>query len=166
MANDHALIAMPEEVLVMIFKEYFADEILRITHMRLILPDLQETSLRDTIFEKETFKKELPNCMNVFFVCKAFYRIGLSQLYNTATFLWTSSSSSKKRSLVGGLNTYTINTVKRIRNLCFEKLPIGAFKMRPNLKPKFKLLTQLRTLKHETKLSIRSNGTILPEILR
>lgn len=143
---------MPEEVLVMIFRECFAEKVMKLSN-----PSLRHSN---TLFEyqtQETTKEEIVGCLNVLFVCKAFHRIALPYFYATVTFLW-SRFTLKKADFLRKPDFYHIRPFNRLRNLYSIKQSIGW--LRINDTSKLGFLHQLSTFRIETKARIAHNGML------
>lgn len=152
METDHSLSAMPEEMLVMIFRECFTEKTMKLS----IHPRLQSPK---TLFEdptQETPPKETLDCMNVLFVCKVFHRIALPHFYATVTFLWD-RFMLKKANFLQRPDFCHVKPLDRLRNLYCRKQQIGCLEIDDTSKLGF--LGQLNTFRIETKVKITNGGT-------
>lgn len=93
MASDLTLSAMPEEILVMIFKNCFASRLLQLPGRRVMPPrDCKKPP-------NKTRPIKLPMFMSIILVCKAFFRIALPQFYGTAAFCYNESLFGSTKNL-------------------------------------------------------------------
>lgn len=81
MASDNTLSAMPEEILMMVFKVCFADLTVRRPPPK---PKQPQTAV--SVWRRKKTDFNIPGDIGIIFVCKNFSRIALLQFYSTAAF--------------------------------------------------------------------------------
>ena len=138
MANDHTLSAMPEEILVMIFRECFAN---------LAVRRRPSPGMLHLVKNGKKTQYKTPEAMSVLFVSKKFLRVALPQFYSTTMFLHDDVLCLVERfsGKPGPSKTFSLSLIRNIYTQSY-------YTFRVNLEEQFGIfpLQQLRTVRLET----------------